>query len=140
MTKWVKAKFDDEIKSFTAIANKISYNINEKDIKKKIVEQMLDDFKKKYNSKNLQELKLSAWRKLQGSESWNTDTMIKIEKHLKGADDIKKLYQSIYEITSGKSVGAPIIMMQNNVGMLISGEHTLMACKLLNIQPKVIMI
>jgi hypothetical protein len=66
--------------------------------------------------------------------------MIKIEKHLKGADDIKKLYQSIYEITSGKSVGAPIIMMQNNVGMLISGEHTLMACKLLNIQPKVIMI
>ena len=139
MTKWVKAKFDSEIKSFTTIANKIAHGVSQQEIKKKLVDQMLEDFKKKYNAKNIVDLKPNAWKALQGSESWNTETMVKIEKHLKNASDTQKLYEAIFQIVSGKAIDAPIIMMQNNVGMLICGEHTLMACKLLNIQPKVVM-
>lgn len=138
MTKWVKTKFESEIKSFTTIANKIVSNVSQQDIKRKLVDQMLEDFKKKYNTKNLEDLKPTTWKALQGTESWNTDTMIKIEKHLK-SNDIKNLHEIIYMMLSGKPVNTPIIMMQNNVGMLICGEHTLMACKLLNIQPKVVM-
>jgi hypothetical protein len=140
MANWVKNKFENEIKSFMVITDKVVSNISQKELKKKIIDQMLDDLKKKYNSKNLQDLKPITWRSLEGSESWNADTMVKIQKYLKSADDTKKIYQSIYNMVSNKSVNAPIIMMQNNIGMLISGEHTLMACRLLNIQPKVIMI
>ena len=137
MTKWVKTKFDSEIQSFTKIANNIVSNVSQREIKKKLVEQMLEDFKKKYNAKNLQDLKTNAWRSLEGSESWDADTMVKIERKIKG--DTQKLYEVISQIVSGRAVDAPIIMMQNSVGMLICGEHTLMACKLLNIQPKVVM-
>jgi hypothetical protein len=139
MTKWVKGKFESEIKSFTAIANKIASDISQQEIKKKLVEQMLEDFKKKYNAKKEQVLKPTTWRMLEGSESWNCDTMIKIEKQLKSSD-IKLLYEIIYEMLSEKNINCPIIMMQNNIGMLVCGENTLMACKLLNIEPKVIMI
>jgi glutamyl-tRNA reductase len=114
-------------------------NISQQEIKKKLVEQMLEDFKKSYNSKNLQDLRQNSWKTLQNSESWNAETMIKIEKNLKNAEDKKKIYQCIFDIVADKTVDAPIIMVQNNVGMLISGEHMLMACRLLNIQPKVVM-
>jgi len=139
MTKWVKTKFESEIKSFTTVVNKIVSNISQQEIKKKLVEQMLEDFKKSYNSKNLQDLRQNSWKTLQNSESWNAETMIKIEKNLKNAEDKKKIYQCIFDIVADKTVDAPIIMVQNNVGMLISGEHMLMACRLLNIQPKVVM-
>jgi len=138
MTNWVKAKFDGERKSFNTIANKIVTNISQPEIKKALIEQMMEDFKKKYDNKNIQDLKMNEWKALQGTESWNCDTMVKIQKHLKSTD-IKILYETIYEMLSGKSVSAPIIMMQNKIGMLIAGEHTLMACKLLNIQPRVVM-
>lgn len=139
MTKWVKTKFESEIKSFTTIANNIVSGVGQQAIKKQLVDQMLEDFKKKYNTKNIQELKPTSWRALQGSESWTCDTMVKIEKHLK-TPDIKILHETIYEMLSGKPVNTPIIMMQNNVGMLVCGEHTLMACKLLNIEPKVVIL
>lgn len=139
MANWVKTRFENETKSFTAIANKIVSNVSQQEIKRKLVEQMLNDFKKKYNAKNLQELRPNAWRTLEGSESWDADTMMKIEKRLRGNNDLQKVYQAINLIVSNKPIDAPIIMMQNNVGMLICGEHTLMACKLLNIEPKVVM-
>jgi hypothetical protein len=139
MTKWVKGKFEGEIKSFTAIANKIVSNVSQQDIKRKLVDQMLEDFKKKYNTKTIEDLKPTAWKNLQGSESYLTDTMIKIEKHVKKSE-IDALNKIIIDILSMKPVNTPIIMMQNNVGMLVCGEHTLMACKLLNIQPRVVML
>lgn len=139
MTKWVKGKFESEIKSFTAIANKIVSNVSQQDIKRKLVDQMLEDFKKKYNTKTIEDLKPTSWKNLQGSESYLTDTMIKIEKHVKKSDK-DALNKIITDILLMKPVSTPIIMMQNNVGMLVCGEHTLMACKLLNIQPRVVML
>lgn len=139
MTKWVKAKFESEIKSFTIIANKIVSNVSQQDIKRKLVDQMLEDFKKKYNTKTIEDLKPTAWKNLQGSESWLTDTMTKIEKHVKKSE-MDKLNKIIIDILSMKPVNTPIIMMQNNVGMLVCGEHTLMACRLLNINPRVVML
>ena len=139
MTNWVKAKFDSQSKSFNAIANKIVTNISQPEIKKTLIEQMMEDFKKKYDNKNLQDLKANEWKSLQGTESWNGDTMIKIQRHLKNSSELNMLHETIVEVLSGKSVVAPIIMMQNKIGMLIAGEHTLMACKLLNIQPRVVM-
>jgi hypothetical protein len=139
MTNWVKAKFDSQSKSFNAIANKIVTNISQPEIKKTLIEQMMEDFKKKYDNKNLQDLKMNEWKSLQGTESWNGDTMIKIQRHLKNSSELNMLHETIVEVLSGKSVIAPIIMMQNKVGMLIAGEHTMMACKLLNIQPRVVM-
>ena len=138
MTNWVKAKFDSQSKSFNAIANKIVTNISQPEIKKTLIEQMMEDFKKKYDNKNLQDLKMNEWKALQGTESWNGDTMIKIQRHLKNSNELNMLHETIVEVLSGKSVAAPIIMMQNKIGMLIAGEHTLMACKLLNIQPRVV--
>jgi ethanolamine utilization protein EutQ (cupin superfamily) len=139
MTNWVKAKFESQSKSFNAIANKIVSNISQAEIKKALIEQMMEDFKKKYDNKNLQDLKMNDWKSLQGTESWNGDTMIKIKKHLKNSNDTNILHETITEMLSGKSVVAPIIMVQNKIGMLIAGEHTLMACRLLNIQPRVVM-
>jgi len=138
MTRWVKGRFESEIKSFTTIANKIIGSASQQVIKKQLVDQMLEDFKKNYNSKNVQQLKNVTWRTLQGTESWNSDTMTKIEKHL-NKSEIDALNKTIVDILSMKPVSAPIIMMQNNVGMLVCGEYTLIACRLLNIQPKVVM-
>lgn len=138
MTNWVKAKFDSQSKSFNTIAHKIVTNISQPEIKKALIEQMMEDFKKKYDNKNLQDLKTNDWKTLQGTESWNGDTMIKIQKHIKNNNELNMLHQTIVEMLSGKSVVAPIIMVQNKVGMLIAGEHTLMACRLLNIQPRVV--
>ena len=132
MTKWIKTKFESEIKSFTTVVNKIVSNISQQEMKKQLVDQMLEDFKKKYNNKILQDLKQNSWKALQNSESWNAETMIKIEKNLKNAEDKKKIYQCIFDIVADKPVNAPIIMLQNNVGMLISGEHMLMSCRLLS--------
>jgi hypothetical protein len=140
MTNWVKAKFESQSKSFNVIANKIVTNISQPEIKKTLIKQMMEDFKKNYDNKNLQDLKMNEWKSLQGTESWNGDTMIKIQKHLKNSNDINMLHETITEMLSGKSVAAPIVMMQNKIGMLISGEHTLMACRLLNIQPRVVII
>jgi hypothetical protein len=139
MTKWVKSKFESEIKSFTIIANKIVSNVSQQDIKRKLVDQMLADFKKKYNTKTIEDLKPTAWKNLQGSESWLTDTMTKIEKYVKKSE-MDKLNKIIIDILSMKPVSTPIIMMQNNVGMLVCGEHTLMACRLLNINPRVVVL
>lgn len=139
MAKWVKAKFETENKSFTAIANKIAGVIAQPEIKKTLIDGMMEDFKKKYNAKNLQVLSDNAWKALQGTESWNAETMKMIERNIK-RNDIPLLNQSIIDLLMERPVAAPIIMMQKNIGMLISGEHTLMACKLLNIEPKVVII
>jgi hypothetical protein len=139
MTNWVKAKFESQSTSFNVIANKIVTNISQPEIKKALIKQMMEDFKKNYDNKTLQTLNMNEWKSLQGTESWNGDTMIKIQKHLKTSNDINMLHETITEMLSGRSVAAPIVMMQNKIGMLISGEHTLMACRLLNIQPRVVM-
>ena len=139
MAKWVKAKFETETKSFTAIANKIAGVIAQPEIKKTLIENMMEDFKKKYNGKNIQPLNDNTWKSLQGSESWNSETIKMIERKVK-KNDMLMVYQSIVDILTERPIAAPIIMMQKNVGMLISGEHTLMACKLLNIEPKVVII
>ena len=139
MAKWVKAKFETETKSFTAIANKIAGVIAQPEIKKTLIDNMMEDFKKKYNGKNIQPLNDNAWKALQGSESWNCETMKMIERNIK-RNDMLTLNQAIVELLMERPVAAPIIMMQKNVGMLISGEHTLMACRLLNIEPKVVII
>lgn len=139
MTNWVKAKFDSQSKSFNAIANKIVTNISQPEIKKTLIEQMMVDFKKKYENKNIQDLKANDWKMLQGTESWSGDTMIKIQKHIRNSNDLNMFHEIICEMLSGKPVNVPIIMVQNKIGMLIAGEHTLMACKLLNIQPRVVM-
>lgn len=139
MAKWVKAKFETENKSFTAIANKIAGVIAQPEIKKTLIDNMMEDFKKKYNAKNLQVLGDNAWKALQGTESWNAETMKMIERNIK-RNDIPLLNQVIIDILMERPVAAPIIMMQKNIGMLISGEHTLIACRLLNIEPKVVII
>ena len=46
MTNWVKAKFESQSKSFNAIANKIVTSISQAEIKKALIDQMMEDFKK----------------------------------------------------------------------------------------------
>lgn len=138
MAKWVKTKFDSEIKNFTAIANKIAGGISQQELKRNLVSQMIDDFKKKYNAKTMQDIKSTEWKMLQGSDSWLSTNMNVIEKNIKKSE-MPKLYEAIVNLLSGNPVPTPIIMMQNNVGMLISGEYIMIACRLLNIEPKVVM-
>ena len=104
MTNWVKAKFESQSKSFNAIANNIVTSISQAEIKKALIDQMMEDFKKKYDNKNLQDLKMNEWKALQGTESWNGDTMIKIKKHLKNSNNTNKreLGQGISVILSKK--------------------------------------
>ena len=139
MAKWVKEKFENESKSFNAIANKIAGVIAQPEIKKTLIDNMMEDFKKKYNAKNLEVLKDNSWKALQGTESWNAETMKMIERNIK-RNNMLSLNNAIIYLLMEKPVAAPIIMMQKNIGMLISGEHTLMACRLLNIEPKVVII
>ena len=139
MAKFVKPRFEDEIKSFNAIANKVFADISQQDIRRNLITQMVEDLKKKYTSKSVQDLKPNMWKSLQGTQSWDAETMKKIEKVIK-KQEILKLKQTIIELLSESPVDTPIIIMQNNIGMLISGEHTLLACRLLNIEPKVVMI
>ena len=139
VAKFVKPRFEDEIKSFNAIANKVFADISQQDIRRNLITQMITDLKKKYTTKAVQDLKLNMWKTLQGTESWNAETMKMIERTIK-KQEIPKLKQTIIELLSERPVDTPIIIMQNNIGMLITGEHTLLACRLLNIEPKVVMI
>lgn len=139
VAKFVKPRFEDEIKSFNAIANKVFADISQQDIRRNLTKQMIEDLRKKYTTKSVQDLKLNMWKSLQGTHSWDAETMKKIEKAIK-KQEIPKLKETIIELLSEKPVNTPIIIMQNNIGMLITGEHTLLACRLLNIEPRVVMI
>jgi hypothetical protein len=139
MAKFVKPKFEDQNKSFMVLANKVFAEISQQDIKRKLIDQMIEDLKKKYNTASVQELKLPLWKSLQGTDSWVAEKMTVIERNIK-RQELPYFKQTIVQLLEEQPVDTPVIMMQKNVGMLISGENTLLACRLLNIQPKVVII
>jgi hypothetical protein len=139
MAKFVKPKFEDQSKSFMALANKVFAEISQQDIKRKLIDQMIEDLKKKYNTATVRELKLPLWKSLQETDSWVAEKMTVIERNIK-RQELPYFKQTIVQLLEEQPVDTPVIMMQKNVGMLISGENTLLACRLLNIQPKVVII
>jgi hypothetical protein len=139
MAKFVKPKFEDQSKSFMALANKVFAEISQQDVKRKLIDQMVEDLKKKYAANAVQDLKMPLWKSLQGTDSWAAEKMTVIERTIK-RQDIPYFKQTIVQLLDEQPVDTPVIMMQKNVGMLISGENTLLACRLLNIQPKVVII
>jgi hypothetical protein len=139
MAKFVKPKFEDQSKHFMAMANKVFADISQQDIRRNLIDQMIEDLKKRYNTATVQDLKLPLWKSLQETNSWTAEKMIIIERTIK-RQEIPNFKQVIIQLLEEKAVDTPVIMMQKNVGMLISGENTLLACRLLNIQPKVVII
>jgi len=139
MAKFVKPKFEDQSKSFMALANKLFAEISQQDIKRKLIDQMIEDLKKRYTTNAVQDLKLPLWKSLQGTDSWAAEKMTVIERNIK-RQEVSNFKQTMVQLLEEQPVGTPVIMMQQNVGMLISGENTLLACRLLNIQPKVVII
>jgi hypothetical protein len=139
MAKFVKPKFEDQNKTFMALANKVFADISQQDIRRNLIDQMIEDLKKRYNKAATQELKMPLWKSLEETNSWTAEKMSVIEKTIK-RQEIPNFKQIIIQLLEEKAVDTPVIMMQKNVGMLISGENILLACRLLNIQPRVVII
>jgi hypothetical protein len=139
MAKFVKPKFEDQNKTFMALANKVFADISQQDIRRNLIDQMIEDLKKRYNKAAAQELKMPLWKSLEETNSWTAEKMSVIEKTIK-RQEIPNFKQIIIQLLEEKAVDTPVIMMQKNVGMLISGENILLACRLLNIQPRVVII
>jgi hypothetical protein len=139
MAKFVKPKFEDQNKTFMALANKVFADISQQDIRRNLIDQMIEDLKKRYNKAAAQELKMPLWKSLEETNSWTAEKMTIIERTIK-RQDIPFFKQTMIRLLEEQGVPTPIIMMKNDIGMLITGENTLLACRLLNIQPKVVII
>lgn len=93
-----------------------------------------------YKTARLKSLSDSDWKKLQNSDSYLTTTIEAAQKALKKNGEPRNLLSIINEFVSG-AVRAPItIRLGNNSLYLIAGNTRLMAARMLNIVPKIIVI
>ena len=130
---WLKSKFNDESDEFDRVATDLSvgqpdaiWNTNYKKL------QSL------YQSASLTLLNESVWRTLKNTDSNKPMTMKDIKRVIQ-TSEIRDIYAVISEVV-GSNARAPIIINIDSNHILVAGNTRLMACRLLDIVPKVIII
>ena len=121
--QWLKPEFDSEINEFKRVA------------KDKLID--LNDLRKAYKSASLIFLDNNLWKSIENTDSWETTTKERAatvaKKHNR---DIDKIYQNIRD-----QMDSPIVLIKGDEPpTLISGNTRLMACRVLKIYPKIVLI
>lgn len=91
---------------------------------------------KSVKGSKLETLDDKTWKKLQNSDSWESDT---VDEANGRAYDYDRDIASVFE-GMGKELPAPIVLMHKNTPYLIGGNTRLMASRALGVRPKVLMV
>jgi len=138
MTNWYKDAFNNEVGEFERVVNDLTADRESDDE----WEMMFDKLKKSYNNEPIKVLDDSVWAKLENTDSWSTTTINKVNKAIfdnsKGSGK-RDIYDVISEILGNKT-RCPIILKNKSGYTLIAGNTRLMACRLIGIRPKVIVV
>ena len=120
---WKKPDFKSELNEFKRVAK-------EKDIN-------LKDLKKAYDSAELVFLEKNFWKKIENTDSWETTTREKAEAVAKKHNrNIDRIYNNIHG-----EMDAPIVLINgNDPPTLVSGNTRLMVCRVMGIQPDIVLI
>lgn len=136
--KWMREDFSKEKDEFSRVAADFSGN------DRKALTENTRQLESLYRQGKLITLSASMWRRLDNTDSWNTKTIKDIERAIRrnskgsGTRSIEKI---IREYISGK-VRAPIVLEFNGGKSytLIAGNTRLMAARMLEIEPKVLLV
>ena len=139
MTNWYKDAFNNEVGEFERVVNDLTADRESDDE----WEMMFDKLKKSYNNEPIKVLNDSVWAKLENTDSWSTTTINKVNKAIfdnsKEGSGKRDIYDVISEILGNKT-RCPIILKNKSGYTLIAGNTRLMACRLIGIRPKVIVV
>jgi hypothetical protein len=138
MTNWYKDAFNNEVGEFERVVNDLTADRESDDE----WEMMFDKLKKSYNNEPIKVLNDSVWAKLENTDSWSTTTINKVNKAIfdnSKSSGKRDIYDVISEILGNKT-RCPIILKNKSGYTLIAGNTRLMACRLIGIRPKVIVV
>ena len=138
MTNWYKDAFNNEVREFERVVNDLTADRESDDE----WEMMFDKLKKSYNNEPIKVLNDSVWAKLENTDSWSTTTINKVNKAIfdnSKSSGKRDIYDVISEILGNKT-RCPIILKNKSGYTLIAGNTRLMACRLIGIRPKVIVV
>ena len=134
--RWIKSKFNDEADEFDRVTTELSEGQSDA-----IWDSNFKKLEKLYQQTTLILLNDSIWHTLKNTDSSKPMTMNDIKRSIRAnsASGTRDIYAVIREVV-GTTARAPIILNVNNKHILIAGNTRLMACRLLDIDPKVIII
>lgn len=144
---WYKVNFSEEEGEFDRLAGDISEYLKQED---EFHNSLMTQMQTSYRSVRPTTLTNRIWSRVQNTDSWYTGTMNDINRVIKqnaASSGRRDIYNVIKELVSGR-IRCPIIYkfseseLINKFGLytLVGGNTRLMACNLLGIQPKVIII
>lgn len=127
---WTRTSFADEKEEFLRTAEFFS-DAKQKNENYKILE-------KNYKTAKLLPLNDRDWSKMQNTDSWDTDTLEKIQKVVKKVP--RRVETVINEFFSGR-VRSPIALrLGDGILYLVAGNTRLMIAKMLEVKPKVMIV
>jgi hypothetical protein len=138
MTNWYKDAFNNEVLEFERVTNDLTADRESDDEWK----MMFNKLKKSYNNETIKVLNDRVWAKLENTDSWSTTTINKVNKAILDNSEgsgKRDIYGVISEILGDKT-RCPIILKNKSGYTLIAGNTRLMACRLIGIRPKVIVV
>lgn len=138
MTVWYKDSFEKEAAEF----NRTIKELLGKDATPEQINNLLNKMKDSYSSARPQMLTDSVWRGLRNTDSWGTLMMNHVKDVIKRNATIngqRTVIPIIKEII-GPRARCPIVLQHNNYYTLIAGNTRLMICKLLEIQPRIVVV
>lgn len=127
---WTRTSFSDEKEEFLRTAKFFS-NTKQKNENFKILET-------NYKTAKLLPLNDRDWSKMQNTDSWDTNTIEKIQKVVKKVP--RSVEAVINEFFSGK-VRTPIALrLGDGTLYLVAGNTRLMVAKMLEVKPKLMIV
>lgn len=134
---WKKVPYYDEKEEFRRTAKFFSDDPKSFNDNSKALEKF-------YNVANLTKLTEQIWRKLENTDSWETDTILKIQKAINvnsSSSGSRSIENVLKEFFNG-SVRAPIVLQydENKSYTLIAGNTRLMVARMLNTPVNVVLV
>lgn len=133
MITWKKDPFRSEAGEFERIT--IEYSTDKKEVR-----ENLKYLETEYNKASKVSLVDSDWRKLENTDSFETDTMQEVYAALKRNNAPRDVDRILRQYVSG-SVSCPIVIKFGDGRLeLVGGNTRLMIARVLQIQPKIILV
>lgn len=137
MIEWKKVNFSEESGEFERVAKYFSEG-------PKGYKQNLSSIKEMYSKSSLENLTNSIWRNMENTDSFETDTIEKIQKAIgenTAGSGRRNIENVIKEFFSGK-VRAPVVLQYDGgkLNTLIAGNTRLMVARMLDVPVKVALI
>lgn len=127
-----KVSFTDESEEFLRTATEMS---PEEDI-----QVNFEFLKTMYQQALIKELDYEHWSTMENTDSWETDTIFKIQMAIKNNNEPRSISTIIHEFMTG-TVRCPIVLeKEDGTYYLIAGNTRLMVAKYLKLTPKVVVI